>query len=63
MRSVAQGLTKADAPAAAVTYRVRSLAGLEEQLAAAVVGLWDADVDAPALNAATRDGATHLIEN
>ena len=30
-------------PAAAVTFRVRSLAGLEDTLAASVVGLWRAD--------------------
>ena len=35
-------------PAAAVTFRVRSLAGLEDELAASVVGLWRAD--AAALN-------------
>jgi 3-oxoacyl-[acyl-carrier protein] reductase len=58
MRSLAHGFAKADAPAAAVTYRVDSLAGLEEQLAASVVALWGAEVEATALNAATRDGAT-----
>ncbi|MDR5701137.1 SDR family NAD(P)-dependent oxidoreductase [Agromyces aerolatus] len=58
MRSLAHGFTKADAPAAAVTYRVGSLAGLEDRLGASVVSLWDASLDARALNAATRDGAT-----
>ncbi|WP_350348584.1 SDR family NAD(P)-dependent oxidoreductase [Agromyces sp. G08B096] len=43
MRSVADGFARADAPAAAVTYRVRSLAGLEGDLAAAVVALWETD--------------------
>lgn len=63
MRSVAQGFAKADVPAAAVIYRVSSLAGLEEQLAAAVVALWDDGVDASAMNAATRAGdTTPLVE-
>ena len=48
MRSLAQGFEKAGAPAAAVTFRVQSLAGLEERLAASVVELWN--TDAPALN-------------
>jgi 3-oxoacyl-[acyl-carrier protein] reductase len=43
MRSLAQGFTKAGASAAAVTYRVQSLAGLEGRLAASVVALWRAD--------------------
>ena len=43
MRSLAQGLAKAEAPAAAVTFRVQSLAGLEHRLAASVVDLWRAD--------------------
>ena len=43
MQALAQGFAKADAPAAAVTFRVRSLAGLEDELAASVVGLWRAD--------------------
>ncbi|GAA1828022.1 SDR family NAD(P)-dependent oxidoreductase [Agromyces salentinus] len=43
MRSLAQGFAKAEAPAAAVTFRVQSLAGLEEALAESVVGLWRAD--------------------
>lgn len=48
-RAVAQGYAKAardaDEPlrAAAVIYRVNALAGLEDRLAAAVVGLWGAD--------------------
>ena len=48
MRSLAQGFSKSGAPAAAVTFRVQALAGLEERLAASVVELWHAD--APALN-------------
>jgi NADP-dependent 3-hydroxy acid dehydrogenase YdfG len=43
MRSVAQGFAKSGSPAAAVTFRVQSLAGLEERLAASVVDLWRAD--------------------
>ena len=43
MQALAQGFAKAAAPAAAVTFRVRSLAGLEGTLAASVVGLWRAD--------------------
>ena len=43
MQSLAQGFSKSDAPAAAVTFRVRSLAGLEDRLAASVVELWRAD--------------------
>ncbi|WP_308797595.1 SDR family NAD(P)-dependent oxidoreductase [Agromyces silvae] len=58
MRSLAHGFATADASAAAVTYRVGSLAGLEERLAASVVALWDPGADATALNTATRDGAT-----
>lgn len=51
-RAVAQGLAKAardaDAPAtaAAVVFRVKSLAGLEQTLADAFVALWDADASA-----------------
>ena len=48
MRSLAQGFSKAGAPAAAVIFRVQALAGLEEQLAESVVELWS--TDAPALN-------------
>ncbi len=48
MRALAQGFAKADSPAASVTFRVRSLGGLEGVLASAVVGLWEAD--AAALN-------------
>lgn len=51
MRSLAQGFAKAGAPAAAVIFRVSSLSGLEERLAASVVELWRAD--APSLNAST----------
>ncbi|MFF2372281.1 SDR family NAD(P)-dependent oxidoreductase [Agromyces sp. NPDC058110] len=43
MRSLAQGFAKADAPAAAVTFRVQSLAGLEDLLATSVVDLWSTD--------------------
>ena len=43
MQSVAQGFAKSGSPAAAVTFRVRALAGLEERLAASVVDLWRAD--------------------
>jgi hypothetical protein len=43
MRSVAQGFGKAGDTAAAVTFRVQSLAGLEDRLAASVVELWAAD--------------------
>ncbi|ANJ28407.1 SDR family NAD(P)-dependent oxidoreductase [Agromyces aureus] len=46
MRSLAQGFAKADAPAAAVTFRVKSLAGLEGVLAASVVELWNTDAAA-----------------
>lgn len=47
MRSLADGFTNAGATAgataAAVTFRVRALAGLEGRLAASVVDLWRAD--------------------
>ncbi|MET4160120.1 SDR family NAD(P)-dependent oxidoreductase [Agromyces sp. PvR057] len=52
MRSLAQGIAKAEAPAAAVTFRVRSLEGLEGRLAASVVDLWNTD----AAGAAERNG-------
>ena len=42
-RAIAQGFGKAGAPAAAVIFRVKALAGLEETLAASVVDLWAAD--------------------
>ena len=48
MRSLAQGIGKAESPAAAVTFRVNSLAGLEDRLAASVVDLWR--TDDPGLN-------------
>jgi 3-oxoacyl-[acyl-carrier protein] reductase len=49
MQALAQGFAKSpDATAAAVTFRVRSLAGLEDALAQAVLAMWDAD--AAALN-------------
>ncbi|MDQ0893860.1 SDR family NAD(P)-dependent oxidoreductase [Agromyces ramosus] len=50
MRSLAQGFAKSGSPAAAVTFRVQALAGLEAQLAASVVDLWNSD--ASALNGA-----------
>lgn len=50
MRSLADGFAKSGSPAAAVTFRVNSLAGLEDELAASVVALWNPDVDASALN-------------
>lgn len=43
MQSLAQGFAKEGGTAAAVTYRVKALAGLEERLAEAVVGLWSQD--------------------
>ncbi|RXZ71745.1 SDR family NAD(P)-dependent oxidoreductase [Agromyces albus] len=47
MRSLAHGFTTAGegagATAAAVTFRVRALAGLEDRLATSVVDLWQAD--------------------
>ena len=51
MRSLAQGFAKAGAPAAAVVFRITSLAGLEDRLAASVVALWGSD--AATLNAST----------
>lgn len=48
MRSLAQGIGKAESPAAAVTFRVNSLAGLEDRLATSVVDLWR--TDGPGLN-------------
>ncbi|TFC59019.1 SDR family NAD(P)-dependent oxidoreductase [Cryobacterium sp. TMT2-15-1] len=41
-RAVGQGFAKAGTDAAAVIFVVRALAGLETELASAVVGLWDA---------------------
>jgi 3-oxoacyl-[acyl-carrier protein] reductase len=41
--AVGQGFSKAESPAAAVIFRVKSLAGLEQSLANAVVDLWQAD--------------------
>lgn len=43
MRSLAQGFQKSDAAAAATIFRVSSLAGLEDRLAASVVDLWNTD--------------------
>ncbi len=51
MRSLAQGFAKAAAPAAAVVFRLMSLAGLEARLASSVVDLWRSD-------AATLNGST-----
>lgn len=48
MQSLAHGFAKAESTAAAVTFRVTSLAGLEDRLAASVVDLWR--VEAAALN-------------
>ena len=56
MQALAQGFAKSpDAAAAAVTFRVRSLAGLEDALAEAVLAMWDADADAAALNGSVTD--------
>ena len=49
MRSLADGFAKAGAPAAAVTFRVKALAGLESRLADEVVALWS-DAAASDLN-------------
>lgn len=43
MQSLAHGLGKEGDTGAAVTFRVKALAGLEERLAEAVVALWSAD--------------------
>lgn len=48
MRSLAHGFARSGSPAAAVTFRVQSLAGLEGDLAASVVDLWRADAAAGA---------------
>lgn len=50
MRSLADGFAKAGAPAAAVTFRVKALAGLESRLADEIVALWAADAAASDLN-------------
>ncbi|WP_353826294.1 SDR family NAD(P)-dependent oxidoreductase [Agromyces sp. SYSU T0242] len=50
MRSLADGIAKAESPAAAVTFRVKSLAGLEQRLADEVVALWSTDADGADLN-------------
>jgi 3-oxoacyl-[acyl-carrier protein] reductase len=50
MRSLADGFAKAGAPAAAVTFRVKALAGLESRLADEVVALWAADAAASDMN-------------
>jgi 3-oxoacyl-[acyl-carrier protein] reductase len=50
MRSVADGFRKAESPAAAVTFRVKALSGLEVRLADEVVALWSTDASASDLN-------------
>ena len=50
MRSLADGFAKAEAPGAAVTFRVKALAGLEPRLADEVVALWAADAAPSDLN-------------
>ena len=50
MRSLADGFAKAGASGAAVTFRVKALAGLESRLADEVVALWAADAAASELN-------------
>lgn len=50
MRSLADGFARAGAPAAAVTFRVKALAGLESRLADEVVALWSSDAAASDLN-------------
>lgn len=50
MRSLADGFAKAGSPAAAVTFRVKSLAGLEARLSDEVVALWSTDAAAADLN-------------
>lgn len=50
MRSLADGFAKAGSPAAAVTFRVKSLAGLEVRLADEVVALWSTDAAPADLN-------------
>jgi 3-oxoacyl-[acyl-carrier protein] reductase len=50
MRSLADGFRKADSPAAAVTLRVKSLAGLEARLADEIVALWSTDAAGGDLN-------------
>ncbi|MBM7502648.1 SDR family NAD(P)-dependent oxidoreductase [Agromyces aurantiacus] len=50
MRSLADGFAKADSRGAAVTFRVKALAGLEQRLAEEVVALWSADAAASELN-------------
>lgn len=50
MRSLADGFRKADSPAAAVTLRVKSLAGLEARLADEIAALWSTDAAGSDLN-------------
>ena len=50
MRSLADGFAKAGSPAAAVTFRVKSPAGLEGRLADEVVALWSTDAAGTDLN-------------
>lgn len=46
MRSIADGFRKAESPAAAVTFRVKALDGLEARLADEIVALWSTDAAA-----------------
>jgi 3-oxoacyl-[acyl-carrier protein] reductase len=50
MRSLADGFRKAESPAAAVTLRVKSLAGLEARLADEITALWSTDAAGSDLN-------------
>jgi 3-oxoacyl-[acyl-carrier protein] reductase len=50
MRSLADGFRKAESPAAAVTLRVKSLAGLEARLADEIAALWSTDAAGSDLN-------------
>jgi 3-oxoacyl-[acyl-carrier protein] reductase len=50
MRSLADGFRKAQSPAAGVTLRVKSLAGLEARLADEIAALWSTDAAGSDLN-------------
>jgi NADP-dependent 3-hydroxy acid dehydrogenase YdfG len=50
MRSLADGFRKAGSPAAAVTLRVKSLAGLEARLADEITAMWSTDAAGADLN-------------
>ncbi|WP_395245146.1 SDR family NAD(P)-dependent oxidoreductase [Agromyces sp. MMS24-K17] len=54
MQAVADGFRTEARSAAAVTFRVRALAGLEDELAASVIALWGAD-------AAPLNGIVHTL--